>query len=125
MLAGVIPLDAATFNLLDRGNERLVKRLIKQAFVHDVKVLRDASPFYHITDKATYPRFLILNTTNRALAVEGAKKFVNKLRASGTNVQFVPVDDHTHREMAIGMYDASDPVGSAILMFILHYEPND
>jgi len=120
-LAGVIALDTASFNLLSNDNERIVmKRLIKKAFGNNRQTLKEASPFYSIKDKAVYPMFLILNTTDRAAAAKGGKAFADKLMATGNKAQFVLVENHTHREMAQGMYDASDPVGNAILQFILN-----
>jgi arylformamidase len=119
-LGGVISVDTASFNLLSDDNETLVKRFVKQAFGTDEKVLKGASPFYNVTDKGSYPKFLIFNTTNRESAAKGGKKFADKLKSAGCDVQFVPVDAHTHKDMATGMYDASDPVGSGLLQFILH-----
>ena len=118
-LAGVIPVDTASFNLLANNNERLVKRFVKQAFGRKKEVLVDASPLFNITDKGECPEFLVLNTMNRAAGVKGGKVFAEKLKNAGCKVQFIPVADHTHRDMAQGMYDATDPVGKTILEFIL------
>lgn len=118
-LAGVIPIDTASFDLLSDDNENLVKRLVKQAFGIDRQVLTEASPFHNVTNRASYPDFLILNTTNREFAAKGGKAFAEKLKSTGSNARFVPVDNHTHKEMAEGMYDASDPVSGAILKYIL------
>ncbi|MCX7005943.1 MAG: hypothetical protein NTY53_01585, partial [Kiritimatiellaeota bacterium] len=46
------------------------------------------------------------------------RKFAGALKTASCNVRFVPVASHTHGEMASGMYDAADPVGSAILQLI-------
>ena len=119
-LAGVIPVDTASFNLLSENNERLVKRFIKQAFGIDEVILKEASPFYNVTEKMDCPWFLILNTTNRKNAAKGGKDFAVKLKNAGCNAFFIPVNNHTHKEMAIGMYDESDPVAKAVLDFILH-----
>jgi len=118
-LAGVIPVDTASFNLLSDNNEKLVERLVEQAFGNDKQVLKEASPFYNVTGKVSYPKFLIFNTTNREAAAKGGQDFTDKLRDAGCDARFVPVDDHTHEEMATGMYEESDPVRSAILEFIL------
>jgi arylformamidase len=119
-LAGVISVDTASFNLLSNDNERLVKRLVKQAFGSSKRVLKDASPLYHITDNRTdCTNFLILNTTNRQATARGGKEFAGKLNGAGCNARFIPVDNHSHSDMATGMYNASDPVGSSILQFIL------
>lgn len=123
-LAGVIPVDTASFNLLSNDDERIVKRLIKKAFGDNKLTLKNASPFFNINKRATYPEFLILNTTNRAAGAREAKAFADKLVAAGHEAQFVAVENHTHREMAQGIYDVSDPVGQAILQFIFN-RPND
>ncbi len=118
-LAGVIPVDTASFDLVDDGNEKLVKKFVKDAFGENEKILKSASPFYNVSDKTVYPKYLIFNTNNRKTAAEGGKEFADKLKSVGCDVRFVPVDDHTHKDMATGMYDASDPVGNAILNYIL------
>ena len=117
--AGVIPVDTASFDLTSDENEKLVKGMVKTSFGEDAQVLKAASPLHHVGEKQSYPRFLIFNTTNRAAAAEGGKKFADKLKSVGGNARFVPVSNHTHGEMASGMFDPADPVGSVILKFIL------
>jgi len=119
-LAGAIPVDTASFDLLSNNHEKLVKRFIKQAFGSDQQVLKEASPFYKVTGKTGYPEFLILNTTTRESAAKAGEEFTDKLKNAGGDAEFIPVDNHTHKEMAMGMYNASDPVGSAILDFIFN-----
>jgi acetyl esterase/lipase len=117
-LAGVIPIDTASFNLFSNDNERIVTRLIRKAFGNKKLILKNASPFYNVKKGEVYPEYLILNTTNRTAAAREANAFSKKLIAAGHEAQLVAVENHTHREMAKGMYDASDPVGEAILQFI-------
>ncbi len=117
-LAGVIPVDTASFDLTSADNENLVKNMVKAAFGEDPQVLKAASPLLQVFEKKSYPSFLIFNTTNRAAASAGGRKFADKLKGVGGNARFVPVANHTHGEMAAGMHDAADPVGSAILQFI-------
>jgi arylformamidase len=119
-LAGVIPVDTASFNFLAGECEKLVQKFVKESFGTDERVLKEASPFYNVTNKGSYPRFLIFNTTNRKSAAKGGKEFADKLKSAGCDARFVPVNNHTHSEMATGMFDPSDPVGSGILKFILH-----
>lgn len=118
-LAGVIPVDTAGFDLLSGDNEKIAKRFVKQAFGSDTQVLTDASPFHNVTAGAGYPDFLILNTTNRASAARSGQAFAYKLNSAGATARFIPVDNYTHKQMAAGMYDPSDPVARAILTFIL------
>ncbi len=117
-LAGVIPVDTASFDLTDNDNEALVKKFIRDSFGTDQEVLKSASPYHQVSSKQTYPRFLVLNTTNREHAAAGGKQFAEKLKSAGCDARFVSVDHHTHSEMASGMYDPADPVGSAIMKFI-------
>lgn len=120
ILAGVIPVDTASFNLISRSNEMLVKPIITQAFGTDPETLKSASPYYNISDKTTYPKFLILTSGNRESAVTQSEEFAEKLKSAGCNVQFIIVDNHSHRDMNLGMADSEDPVGKAILGFILN-----
>lgn len=117
-LAGVIPVDAATYDLNDANNEPLVKKFIQDSFGPATDMRKSASPLNHLDKAAHYPRFLVLNTTTRASASAGAKCFADALQAAGGDVQFVPVDKHTHAEMATGMYNLTDPVGCAIFAFL-------
>lgn len=117
-LAGVIPVDTASFDLLSETNEMAVKRFIRQAFGENKNVLKQASPFYNVTEQSSYPGFLILNTTGRENAVRAGEDFAGRLKDAGCDVLFIPVKNHTHKEMAEGMHDASDPVSKAILRFI-------
>ncbi len=115
---GVIAVDTASFDLLSYDKEILAKQLIEQAFGDNRSILREASPFYNIYMGRVYPEFLILNSTDRPAAFRDGKAFTDKLITAGHEAHFTPVKDHTHKEMAQGMYDASDPVGKAILQFI-------
>lgn len=118
-LAGVIPVDTAAFDLLSGNNEGISKMLIRTAFGTDKAVLKEASPFHNVVKQKRYPSFLVFITTNRSPAVVGeSRKFTERLKAVGASARVVPVDNHTHREMATGMYDASDPVGKGILEFL-------
>jgi arylformamidase len=119
MIAGVIAVDAASFNLLSRTAERLEQYFVRQAFGSDEGTLKDASPFYNVSVKEGYPKFLLLNTSNRVNAVLEGKAFIDKLKSAGCDAQIVVVDGHTHKDMNTAMYDESDPVGNRILKFIL------
>jgi len=117
-LAGVIPVDSASYDLTSDANERLVKNFIRNSFGTAPAVLRAASPLHQLSGNKRFPRFLILNTTNRADAAKGAQTFADAFKRAGGEVQFVAVSNHTHSEMATGMYNPADPVGRAILSFL-------
>lgn len=118
-LAGVIPVDTASFDLTSQQNEELVKRFVKDSFGEDPQVLRAASPLHHVSSKQRYPAFLIFNTLNRAAAAEGGRQFSEAMKNAGCDARFVAVENRTHGQMASGMRDPADPVGGAILKFIL------
>ncbi len=118
-LAGVVPVDAACYDLTDDNNERLVKKFIRDSFGTEQSVLKSASPLYQISGVKRYPKFLILNTMNRPSAAQGAKLFSDKLKEAGCEARYIPVENHTHAEMASGMYNRADPVGRAIFQFLL------
>lgn len=118
LLAGVIPVDAASFNLMSRKNERIVKQMITEAFGTNSEKLKSASPLYNISDKIIYPKFLILVSRNRKSAMTQTKIFTDRLKSVGCNAKFIVVKNHSHRDMNLGMHDTDDPVGKAILNFI-------
>lgn len=119
-IAGVIPVDNASFDLVSRYNENVVKPMIEDAFGNDEKILTAASPIHNIGDKHVYPKFLIPVSGNRPSAIEQAKEFNKKLKSVGVESEVIVVDEHTHREMNLGMFDPDDPVARSILSFILN-----
>lgn len=119
-LAGVISDDTASFDLINNDNERVVRGFIKTAFGEDKAILQEASPFYHLSERKKYPRFLVLNTTNRKDAVALAKIFVTKMKSVGGDIRFIPIANHTHKEMGTGIYDPLDPVAQEFLQFMGH-----
>jgi acetyl esterase/lipase len=118
-LAGVIGVDAVSYDLLTPTSEKLNKRFIIQAFGTDHRILRSASPYYNVVDHQSYPQFLLLNTSVRMEAAVAAKRFADKLHNVHCAAQIVVVGGHTHEEMNSAMYDESDTVSREILRFIL------
>ena len=122
MLAGVISIDTASFDLTSENNEKLVKRFIKQSFGSNPKTLLSASPMYNVSNTGTYPNFLILASGERETSIAQGEGLANRLNNVGSKARFIVIDDHSHREMNQGMYEASDPVGSEILKAILTFK---
>ena len=118
-IAGIIGVDAASYDLLTSTSEKLNKRFIVQAFGTNHGILRSASPYYNVFDHQSYPQFLLLNTSKRMEAAVAAKRFVDKLHSVHCAAQIVVVGGHTHEEMNSAMYDESDTVSHEILRFIL------
>ncbi len=118
-IAGVIGVDAASYDVLAPTSEKLNKRFIVQAFGTDHRILKSASPYYNVVDHQSYPQFLLLNTSKRMEAAVAAKRFVDKLHSVHCAAQIIVVGGHTHEEMNSAMYDESDSVSHEILKFIL------
>ena len=116
--AGVIPVDTSMYDLSVAINEKIIGRFVKQAFGENIDILKSASPLYNIHSGNSYPEFLIL-AGKREPNIAQTKKLFNRLKSVGSEAKFLMVDDHTHKEMNLGMHEATDPVGNAILRFIL------
>lgn len=117
-LAGVIVVDTAGFDLTPGKHPLLFRSLVEKAFGADESVIRSASPLFRI-DKATpYPAFLILMSAERPYAVQEAEEFAEKLKKAGGKAEVIPVRNHNHRQMNLGMYDPDSPVCREILKLI-------
>jgi arylformamidase len=119
MIAGVISVDTACFDLAADDNEEMVKYFIKRAFGTDPAILKSASPIYHISDGSVYPSFLVLASQQRPSIVNQSVVFVDKLQRVKDKARCIVVENHKHTDMDNGMYYEADPVGRAILNFIL------
>jgi arylformamidase len=117
-LAGVIPIDTASFDLLSRRNERFVKKLVDNAFGTDKALLKSASPIHHIMNNQTYPTFLIFASGKRNSAINQSQELSLKLREAGANAQAIVVDNYNHRDMNLGMREIDGPISTEILEFI-------
>ena len=119
---GVISLDTASLNLLERGKEpgeagEKVGEMIETAFGHDRKTLIDASPTLSIHQGKTYPPFLMFCGKKRADARAAHTQFEKALRKVGGNVtvKLVPL---SHRDISLGAGDEQSPVFKESLAFI-------
>ncbi len=117
-LAGVIPVDTASFDLLSPRNERFVKKLVDNAFGTDVATLKSASPMHHINMNQDYPDFLIFASGKRDSAIKQSKELSRRLNEAGNNAKAVIVDGYNHRDMNLGMREEDGPISIAILNFI-------
>ena len=91
-ISGVISLDTASLDLLDRiesqaGN----KEMYEQAFGHDPKTLTDASPTLNIHKGKDYPPFLMFCSAKRRGAIAQHEKFISTLKSAGGDVTFQTV----------------------------------
>lgn len=117
-LAGVIPVDTASFDLLSPRNERFVKKLVDNAFGTDEATLKSASPMHHINMNQDYPDFLIFASGKRNSAINQSKELSRLLSESGNNAKVMVIDGYNHRDMNLGMREADGSISKAILDFI-------
>jgi arylformamidase len=117
-LAGIIPVDTASFDLLSRRNERFVKKLIDNAFGTNEAELKAASPMHYVNVNNNYPDFLIFASGNRRAAITQSEELSRRLNESGNIAKAIVVDGYNHRDMNLGMRETNGPISTAILNFI-------
>jgi arylformamidase len=117
-LAGIIPVDTASFDLLSPRNERFVEKLVENAFGTDKTILKAASPMLHVNMNQDYPEFLIFSSGNRYSAIKQGEELSRRLIESGNKANAIVVDGYNHRDMNLGMREAEGPISTAILNFI-------
>ncbi len=117
-LAGIIPVDTASFDLLSNRNERFVKNLVDNAFGTDEATLKSASPMYHINTNQDYPDFLIFASGKRDSAINQSKELSRRLSETGNNAKVMVIDGYNHRDMNLGMREEDGMISNAILNFI-------
>jgi arylformamidase len=93
---GVISLDTASLNLIDRMAEKsqegqMMSGMIKGAFGTDEKVLTDASPLAAIKPGKYFPPFLMFCSNRRMTCMAQHKVFAEALTAVGGKVSVKPV----------------------------------
>ena len=117
-LAGVIPIDTASFDLLSPRNERFVEKLVDNAFGTDKAILKSASPMHHVHADQNYPDFLIFASGKRDSAIQQSKELSRRLSESGNKAKVMVIDGYNHRDMNLGMREVDRPISRAILDFI-------
>jgi arylformamidase len=117
-LAGIIPIDTASFDLLSRSNDWFTKRLIKNAFGTDKATLISASPLHQVNKDQSYPEFLIFASGNRSSAIKQGQELSQKLNDTGSAANAIVIEGYNHRDMNIGMREEDGPISNAILDFI-------
>lgn len=96
-IKGVISLDTASLNLLERGKENtlegnMVGDMIKQAFGTDPDVLADGSPTLSVKPGHRYPPFLMYCGERRVSCVAQHKSFETAMKKTdGASVVVKPV----------------------------------
>lgn len=121
-IKGVISLDTASLDLLERTKEstfegKHVGQMIEQAFGTDPRNLRDGSPTLNIHKGQNYPPFLMYCGAQRRSCLAQHTKFANQLRAAGGRVLVQPVP-LSHRDINLAAGSASSPIFEKIKSFV-------
>lgn len=116
-LAGVFPIDSASYDLVDSSDEPWVGRMVKQAFGSNRDALELASPLWLVSHNRheRYPPFIFAATKQRSNAVFQMNEMIEQLQRDGATAQGMVVDYPTLRQLkAHGEIarDLSDPTST-------------
>lgn len=118
-LEGAILLDGAGYDIpaLKKSDPKLFNLLYPTTFGKDPKILKDASPFFHISSGKHIPPFLLVHVERKASKTQ-AKAMAEKLQANGIKAElfFAQGRDHLSLERELG--DDDDPTTRTILNFL-------
>lgn len=126
-LAGVISLDTASLDLLERMKDdspelNMVGPMIDSAFGKDPKVLKDGSPTLNIQPGVKYPPFLMFCGSRRLNAVSQHNVYSKKLNSVGGQslIKTLPL---SHRDISLHAGDASAEIFHDVTKFIENTKP--
>jgi len=109
-LAGVFPIDSASYNLTESINERHVGRMVSQAFGTNKEQLERASPLWLVKEnrREKYPPFIIAAAGVRDNAVRQMRDLAFNLQRAGANANTLVVDYSRKGQLAAHMQIAKD-----------------
>lgn len=119
---GVISLDTASLNLIDRAAEKspegqMMSGMIKGAFGTDATVLADASPLNAVKNGKQYPPFLMFCSNRRMTCMGQHKVFAEALTKVGGTVTVKPVP-LSHSEISQHAGQPASEVWQGIMAFV-------
>jgi len=89
--------------------------MIDNAFGTDPNGLKEASPITYARSQKNFTRFVTFVTAERPDAVDQTRLFHEALKSSGARSEYHVIDGNSHRDMALGMFDADSPISKKIL----------
>ncbi len=131
MFTAIIPVDTATFNLLDRKEpdnfiERTVEKMKIKAFGTDHETLKDASPLLNIEKDVKLSPIISFATETRNDAVEQVQLFSDKLAKNGHEASGVTVTGGlSHRDMAKAIFHEGNVISDAIVRYLLEKQQQE
>jgi arylformamidase len=126
-LAGVISLDTASLDLLERTKDdspelNMVGPMIENAFGKNPANLKDGSPTLNIQAGTKYPPFLMFCGSRRMNAIAQHNVFSKNLLSVGGKCLVKPVP-LSHRDISVNAGDASAQIFKDINKFIENTKP--
>lgn len=126
-LAGVFPIDGASYELNDRRkNERFVRNMIDDAFGTDPAVLTAASPIDQVRAGQSYPPFILAVVKQRNEAVEQTNRLAGLLQRAGGRAQVMVIDYPdartilaAHSQIANDLSNLNHPMTKQLLQTVL------
>lgn len=100
-LAGVFPIDSASYDLNASSRDLFVGRLVRGAFGEDRKILSAASPLDWVSQNRhqSYPPFILAAVKQRPDAVFQMNEMVEALQRAGGSAQAMVVDYPGQRQL--------------------------
>jgi arylformamidase len=119
---GVVSLDTASLNLVERGSQpglasKMVGEMVETAFGHDRNTLIDASPMLNIQKGKKYPPFLMFYSAQRADSRAAHKEFEQTLLDSGGTIT-LRSEPLNHAEISQGAGNEQSDIFVQSLQFI-------
>lgn len=123
-LAGVFPIDSASYDLTESVKEAWVGRMVRQAFGDNRDALNLASPIWLASHnrRERYPVFILAATKQRDSAVFQMNELVQQLQRDGANAQGIIVDYpamrqlEAHREIAMDLGDPTSTMTKRLMV---------
>jgi acetyl esterase/lipase len=120
ILAGVVSLDGAGYDLPDRTmGEIMSERTLESVFGRDRAVWADASPVNHVAPGKGIPPFLLFHAGDREISLQETAKFSAALAKAGLSFEVVHAAEKTHRTIHLDFGKDGDAVTNRFLEFAL------
>ena len=122
-IKNVFPIDTASFDLTQPS--AFVQGMVDEAFGQDEAVLHDASPVWNVTEKGSYPAFIMAATKVRQDAVDTSRALKKKLLAAGGSAELLIVDHpglrqlQAHGQIAKDLQDMNADMTKRLLARVL------
>ncbi len=117
-LAGVVALDSASYDLVERADDLGMRKMIGEAFGDDAEALRSASPVHHVAPGGEYPAFLVVYAPRRLRAKRESERFAEAIEKVGGDAEVLRAEGKDHAAVNADATAAGDAMGKQIDEFL-------